>query len=106
MLQKVMCGYTTSISKFKANPKAVIKEAQGDAVAVSSNNEIQFYAVPAELFEEMINFCEYAQRGTTDLKSIPGKFSLSDEMVEKMTEELKNKNDDNLGEFIECENNT
>ena len=47
MLQKILCGYTTPISKFKSNPSAALAEAQGDAIAVSSNNQIQFYAVPA-----------------------------------------------------------
>ncbi|MQL50193.1 antitoxin of toxin-antitoxin stability system [Photorhabdus khanii] len=75
MLQKVMCGYTTAISKFKSNPSAALAEAQGDAIAVSSNNQIQFYAVPAALFEEMSAFCEYAQRGSTELKSIPANFT-------------------------------
>jgi antitoxin StbD len=75
MLQKVMCGFTTPISKFKANPNAAVAEAQGDAIAVSSNNQIQFYVVPAKLFEEMTEFCEYAQRGTTELKNIPAKFT-------------------------------
>lgn len=70
-----MCGYTTPISKFKSNPSAAMNEAQGDAIAVSSNNEIQFYAVPAALFEEMSAFCEYAQRGTTALKNIPANFT-------------------------------
>ncbi len=28
MLQKVMCGYTTAISKFKSNPSAALAEAR------------------------------------------------------------------------------
>lgn len=39
MLQKVLCAYTASISKFKANPSAALAEAGGDAVAVSLTNE-------------------------------------------------------------------
>lgn len=75
MLQKILCGYTMPISKFKSNPSAALAEAQGDAIAVSSNNQIQFYVVPAALFEEMTAFCEYAQRGTSSLKSIPANFT-------------------------------
>lgn len=75
MLQKILCGYTTPISKFKSNPSAALAEAQGEAIAVSSNNQIQFYVVPAALFEEMTAFCEYAQRGTSSLKSIPARFT-------------------------------
>ncbi len=94
MLQKVMCGYTTPISKFKSNPSAAMTEAQGDAIAVSSNNEIQFYAVPAALFEEMTAFCEFAQRGTTEQKNIPAKFTSEgldiDKVANSMAAKLKN----------------
>ncbi|CBL44717.1 Antitoxin of toxin-antitoxin stability system protein [gamma proteobacterium HdN1] len=91
MLQKIMCGYTTPISKFKSNPSAALAEAQGDAIAVSSNNQIQFYAVPAEMFEEMIKFVEFAQRGTTELKSIPAKFTGEGLDMDKITSEIANK---------------
>lgn len=106
MLQRVMCGFTTSISKFKSNPSAALAEAGGEAVAVSSHNEIQFYAVPAHLYEEMINFIEFKQRGTTELKTAPAKFHLTEAMVEGMTERLKTLSDDDLGDFIECDDNT
>lgn len=75
MLQKILCGYITPISRFKSNPSAALAEAQGDAIAVSSNNQIQFYVVPAVLFEEMTAFCEYAQRDTSSFKSIPANFT-------------------------------
>ncbi|GLS27827.1 hypothetical protein [Marinibactrum halimedae] len=91
MLQKVMCGYTVPISKFKSNPSAAMNEAQGDAIAVSSNNEIQFYAVPAALFEEMTAFCEYAQRGEAELKSIPAKFTGEGLDIEKFADEMATK---------------
>ncbi|MCT8345215.1 MULTISPECIES: antitoxin of toxin-antitoxin stability system [Photorhabdus] len=88
MLQKVMCGYTTAISKFKSNPSAALAEAQGDAIAVSSNNQIQFYAVPAALFEEMSTLCEYAQRGSTELKSIPANFTGEGLNMNKITTKM------------------
>lgn len=105
MLQKVVCGYTIPISKFKSNPSAVLAEAAGDAVAVSAHNEIQFYAVPAHLYEELVAFAEFKQRGTTELKTAPAKFDLKEGMVEGMTQKLKQLSDDDCGDFIECENN-
>ncbi|NDK99979.1 antitoxin of toxin-antitoxin stability system [Photorhabdus bodei] len=93
MLQKVMCGYTIPISKFKANPSAALAEAQGDAIAVSSNNQIQFYAVSAHMYEEIINFVEFAQRGTTELKNIPANFTGEgldmDQVATEMATKLK-----------------
>jgi len=105
MLQKVMCGYTTPISKFKSNPNAAIAEADGDAVAVSSHNEIQFYAVPASLYEEMISLVERSQSGSADLKSIAGKFHLTKEMVNAMTVRLKSMSEVDCDDFIECGKN-
>lgn len=102
MLQKVLCGYTTSISKFKSNPSAAIAEAEGDAVAVSSHNEIQFYAVPAQVYEDMVNFLEFAQRGTTSISEIPAEFNLTDKKFEKMSKGLKDKAKKDLGGFEEC----
>ncbi|MFT7561768.1 MAG: antitoxin StbD [Flavobacteriales bacterium] len=102
MLQKILCEYTTSISKFKANPSAALSEAGGDAVAVSSHNEIQFYAVPANIYEDMVNFLEYAQRGTTEINEIPAEFNLTDEKFEKMSKGLKAKAKKDLGGFEEC----
>ena len=91
MLQKVLCGYTTAISKFKSNPSAALAEANGDAIAVSSNNQIQFYAVPAALFEEMTAFCEYTQRGNTTLKSIPANFTAEGLDMDKSATQMANK---------------
>lgn len=102
MLQKILCGYTTPISKFKSNPNAALAEAQGDAIAVSSNNQIQFYAVPASLFEEMTAFCEFAQRGTTDLKSIPASFTAAGLDLDKVSAEIARKvKQGTKGEFEE-----
>lgn len=105
MLQKVKCGCTVSISKFKSNPSAILAEAAGDAVAVSAHDEIQFYAVPAHLYEELVAFAEFKQRGTIELKTAPARFDLKEGMVEEMSQKLKQLPDDNRGDFIECENN-
>ncbi|MGI5310327.1 hypothetical protein [Rheinheimera sp. WS51] len=102
MLQKILCGYTTPISKFKSNPNAALAEAQGDAIAVSSNNQIQFYAVPASLFEEMTAFCEFAQRGTTELESIPAKFTAEGLDMDKVSADMAKKvKQGGKGEFEE-----
>ena len=87
MLQKILCGYTTPISKFKSNPSAALAEAQGDAIAVSSNNQIQFYAVPAWQFEEMTVFYEFAQRGTT-LEMYPAQFNPANLNINKVSTQM------------------
>lgn len=91
MLQKKSSGYITSLNEFKTDPVAAISEAKGDAIAVSLNNEIQFYAVPTALFEEMVAFCEYAQRGITEQKNIPAKFKGEGINMDKIAEYMAKK---------------
>ena len=55
---KMMAGMSASITDFKANPNAVIKQSEGEAVAVLKSNEPCFYAVPPELFETMTEAME------------------------------------------------
>ena len=54
----MMAGMSTSITDFKANPNAVIKQSEGEAIAVLKSNEPCFYAVPPELFETMTEAME------------------------------------------------
>jgi antitoxin StbD len=54
----IMAGITTSITDFKANPNAVLKESAGEVVAVLKSNAPYFYAVPPSLFEAMFGALE------------------------------------------------
>jgi len=103
LLQKISAGYSAPISKFKNNPAAYIAEANGDAVAVMSHNEVGFYAVPADLFEELLAFAEYAQRGTSKLVNLPARLTLSegqslDQVAEGVTTAIKNASEDDYSE--------
>jgi antitoxin StbD len=49
-VSRVMASISTSITDFKANPNAVIEQADGEAIAVLKSNEPSFYAVPPELY--------------------------------------------------------
>lgn len=57
-VSRMMAGMSASITDFKANPNAVIKQSKGEAVAVLKSNEPCFYAVPPELFETMTEAVE------------------------------------------------
>ncbi len=91
MPQQTHDSPTVSIERFKSNPVAELAKAKGDAIAVLSADQIQFYAVPALLFEEMTAFCEFAQRGTTTLKHIPAQFTGAGIDMEKLAVELARK---------------
>ncbi|MFS1523191.1 hypothetical protein ACL7TT_03620 [Microbulbifer sp. 2304DJ12-6] len=104
MLQKVMRDYTAPNSQFKSNPNAAKQEANGKPVAVAAHNRVQFYAVPADLFEQMVEFCEYAQRGTSELKHGIARFSGSaeksvEESATSMAKRLANISGSDLGDF-------
>jgi len=55
---RMMAGMSASITDFKANPNAVIKQSEGEAIAVLKSNEPCFYVVPPELFETMTEAME------------------------------------------------
>lgn len=55
---RVMANLSTSITDFKANPNAILKQSNGEAVAVLKSNEPSFYVVPPELFETMFDAME------------------------------------------------
>lgn len=55
---KMMAGMSASITDFKANPNAVIKKSEGEAIVVLKSNEPCFYVVPPELFEAMTEAME------------------------------------------------
>ena len=96
-----MSGYTTSISKFKANPNSAIKDAGGEPVAVAAHNEIQFYAVPSNLFEEIMTYIEVSQRQFAARQVVPGQFRLMEDTATKVAAAIRNLDSDYSGEFIE-----
>ena len=57
-LAKMMAGKSASITDFKSNPNAIIKQSDGEAIVVLKSNEPCFYVVPPELFETMAEAME------------------------------------------------
>lgn len=50
----ILASLSTSMSEFKKNPAAVLREANGRPVAVLSHNSPAFYMVDPQLFEAML----------------------------------------------------
>lgn len=66
------------------------------------DNDVEFYAVPAILFEEMTAFCEYSQRRTTEQINVPAKFSGDDIDIDKLVDNLAKRIEEGpMGEFEE-----
>ena len=57
-LANVMSDFSTSITRFKANPNTVMAQSGGEAVAVLKSNAPYFYAVPPQLYETMLEALE------------------------------------------------
>lgn len=54
----ILADYSAAITELKKNPMAVIQQADGGPVAILNRNKPVFYAVPADLFEELMDKLE------------------------------------------------
>jgi antitoxin StbD len=53
-MQMILADFTVSMSEFKKNPAAVLREANNRPVAVLNHNRAAFYMIEPELFEAMM----------------------------------------------------
>ena len=53
-MQAILSDVTISMSEFKKNPAAVLREARSRPVAVLSHNKAAFYMVEPALFEALL----------------------------------------------------
>lgn len=76
-----------------------------EVIAIDNNNEVAFYMVSADLFEDMADMCEYIQRGTLKMESeqtqMPGESLDMKKLSEKMAKKLKNIDPKDKDEFEE-----
>ncbi len=55
---RILTDLSVGVSELKKNPMAIMSESEGQAIAVLNRNKPVFYAVPAELYEEMMDIIE------------------------------------------------
>ncbi len=53
-MQNIFADVTISMSEFKKNPAAVLREAKSKPVAVLNHNKAAFYMIEPALFESML----------------------------------------------------
>jgi len=58
MSYEILSNMATSISELKKNPMAVIKSAQGDALAILNHNKPVGYCVPPKIYEAMLDIID------------------------------------------------
>ncbi len=56
--QRILTDLSVGVSELKKNPMAIMSESEGQAIAVLNRNRPVFYAVPADLYEEMMDIIE------------------------------------------------
>jgi len=54
----VLSHATASISELKKNPSATVRSGEGFPVAILNRNKPDFYCVPSELFEKILDWIE------------------------------------------------
>jgi hypothetical protein len=57
-MSQVVVNNTVPVSAFKKSPNKFIEAARGEAVAVMTGSKASFYAVPARLFELLVELSE------------------------------------------------
>lgn len=54
----ILADVSAGISELKKNPMSVIEQGEGSPVAILNRNEPVFYAVPAKVYEELMDKLE------------------------------------------------
>lgn len=101
-LRRVFAPISVSVSDLKHNPSAVIESAGGEAVAVLVNNAPRFYAVPAEMFEDMVSaLLAGPGKACFPASFVPTREEIAAASGAFVAESKKPKNERDLG-FAEC----
>ena len=62
-MQPIFSKHTASISELKRNPTALLKQANGQPIAILNHNKPSGYLVPAETYEKMMELLEDLELG-------------------------------------------
>ncbi len=62
-MEMILSQYSASISELKKSPTALLKEADGEAVAILNHNRLAAYLVPASAYERMMDIIEDYELG-------------------------------------------
>ena len=58
IMQPIFATQTASISELKANPSALIKQSDGESIAILNHNKPVAYLVSTDVFERMMEAME------------------------------------------------
>lgn len=74
-MEHIFANLSVSVTELKKNPSALLKEANGETVAILNHNKPAAYLVPANVYEKMLDLIE--------------DFELSDLINERLKEQDK-----------------
>lgn len=57
-MYQILSNTVASITELKANPMKLMEEAEGATVAILNRNKPEFYCVPAERYEQLMDYIE------------------------------------------------
>ena len=83
-MQAIFADFTVSMSEFKKNPAAVLREANKRPVAVLNHNKAAFYMVEPKLFEILLE--ELADRDL--VRKVRARLAERDKAIEVDFDEL------------------
>ena len=58
MMKQILTSCSASVTELKKNPNALLRQAEGSAVAILNHNKPTAYLVPAETYEMLMNKLE------------------------------------------------
>ncbi|CAG1770723.1 Antitoxin YafN [uncultured bacterium] len=62
-MQPILAPFSASISELKKNPTALLKQADGEAIAILNHNLPTAYLVPADVYEQLMEKLEDYELG-------------------------------------------
>lgn len=57
-MEAVLTHYSASISELKRNPTALLREADGEPIAILNHNKPTAYLVPADVYSALLDLLE------------------------------------------------
>lgn len=62
-METILSQFSASISELKKNPTALLKQAEGEPIAILNHNRLAAYLVPVDVYETMMKTIEDYELG-------------------------------------------
>ncbi|MGD9107988.1 MAG: type II toxin-antitoxin system prevent-host-death family antitoxin [Gammaproteobacteria bacterium] len=83
-MHSILANFSASITEFKKQPSALIKEAKGETIAILSHNTPIAYLIPADTYEEILKLIEDCELAKIAKKRTKEKHKAVDISIDKL----------------------